>query len=405
MTAFDGLSSHRPIDPETARRQVAELHRLAMDACQEALYATMEQLLIEAVNTAEQLDDLPLLIEERFWLASAQRMQGRAQEAITTYVWLIGLATDPAAGRDLPEDTLWYLAGSFMNFAEVGRFLPEMSARELLQVAADGLAWLEAVGKREWAAGLRMQRGLLLDSQGDLVGARRELEAALALKRRNPAAPGYPLFAYLLHLADLLCRTDVGAYDEGVALAHEALSLPNADIYSRRWTYTSLAYSYLNQGDLQAAADAGQESLTLARGMESAEAAFHACEVLGRIAREMGDTAGAVRYVAEEWRWARKDGLIEYRFYALASSARVRWRQAREACRLEVGGDAVPAELPAGADRGRAQRYLRSLRRFVGWARSLAAELDRATGRRTYQDELDVLIDNANSLDALIGGG
>jgi hypothetical protein len=53
-------------DHDQQRREVQELHRLAMDALREAQYATMERLLEQATATAEGLDDLPLLIEERY---------------------------------------------------------------------------------------------------------------------------------------------------------------------------------------------------------------------------------------------------------------------------------------------------------------------------------------------------
>jgi Asp-tRNA(Asn)/Glu-tRNA(Gln) amidotransferase C subunit len=51
------------------RSEVEHLHRLAMDALEESQYATMEQLLEQAVATAEQLGDLPLLVRESYWLA------------------------------------------------------------------------------------------------------------------------------------------------------------------------------------------------------------------------------------------------------------------------------------------------------------------------------------------------
>ena len=80
-------------DNRQARREVRKLHQLALDAEDEGQYATMEQLLEHAVSVAQRLNDLPLLIKERYWLAYAQDMQSKDLQAVATYSWLIGLAT------------------------------------------------------------------------------------------------------------------------------------------------------------------------------------------------------------------------------------------------------------------------------------------------------------------------
>ena len=65
-------------------------------------------------------------------------------------------------------------------------------------------------------------RGVLLKQQGDHTRARQELEAALALRRRYPDAPGYTLATHQLWLADLL-REGFSAYADAVALAEAVL--------------------------------------------------------------------------------------------------------------------------------------------------------------------------------------
>ena len=188
------------IDPSEDRREVEHLHRLAMDACSEGHYATMERLLEPAAETAERLDDLPLLVRERFWLASARRMQGKYTQAITTYIWLIGLATDLDQSRRLADQaTLSYLACGFQDFLDCGRFLPELPVEGLLRVAADGLAWLDRVGKSHWTAGLRNQRGLLHREWGEKKSARLDLEAALCASSTPPrGARVYPVLVQAL---------------------------------------------------------------------------------------------------------------------------------------------------------------------------------------------------------------
>ena len=390
-------------DETQARREVAQLHRLAMDAHDEAQYVTMERLLEQAVATAQRLQDLPLVIEERFWLATSQRMQNKKLRALTTFTWLIGLATDPAASHEVTdENSLEYLARAFTDFVECGRFLPEMPVEQLQRVLSDGLQWLERIGKSHWAAGFRLQRGLLFKNQGDLQGARLELEAALALKRRHPEAPGYTLGTHLLQFADVLRTSSIGAYSEAIALADEALTAKGSSPYVRRGAYKTQAYAYLELKEYEYALHAARESLALAQTTESAEAISQAYEVLGRIHREVGQVQEAAGATAQNWRWARRQGSVEYRNNALADCTRARLLQARAACGLPATEKALPDQLPADANRVLATRRVQSARRFLGWAQPLSAQLDRATGRRSYQDELDELRRKADQLVALL---
>lgn len=389
-------------DSYEARREVEQLDRLARDARREGHYATTERLLEQAVATAERLDDLPLLVKERAWLADAQRMQGKYMQAIATYTWLIGLATDPDQSRRVAnEDSLWYLAGAFMDFVAAGRFLPAMPVDRLLRVITDGLTWLERVGKREWAAGLRSQRGTLLKRQGDFEGARQELEAALALERRHLNAPGYTLAVHQLNLAELL-RQHFGAHAESIALVEEVLAAPSSSPNVRRWAWKELAYARLALGETAAAEQAARESLALAQQIESPPAMILSYELLGRLHREAGQMPAAVITVAQEWRWARRHGSVEDRHNALAHCACVRLFQARQACGLEPRWGDVPAQLPSTADRALALRRLRAARHFLRWAQPSAVQLDRAAGNHTYQKELDELTQTVDALTALL---
>ena len=222
-------------DDNQIRSEVEHLHKLAMDAFDEDQYATMEQLLEQAVATAGHLGDLPLLVRERFLLADARRMQSKDRQAIATYTWLIGLATDPASGQQLTdEESLSYMARAFMHFVECGTYLPEMPVEQLLRVVDDGLRWAERIGKPGWIAGLRLLLGDLLRRRGDLKGARQEMEAALAVARRHPNDFSYTLATYQLDLARLLINKAIGGYAEAVELAEEVLTASQNSIYDRQ---------------------------------------------------------------------------------------------------------------------------------------------------------------------------
>ena len=390
-------------DEAEARREVEHLHRLARNAHDEGQYATAERLLEQAVVTAQRLGDLPLQIEERFWLAAAQRMRGKHVQALATFTWLIGLASDPASsGQVTDEDSLWYLANAFMEFVACGLFLPEMPVERQLRVLADGLQWVERIGKPAWAGGFRFLRGRLLESQGDLQGARLELEVALSLARRHPDAPGYTLATYQLDLAHVLGTKTIGAYAEAKALAEEVLADAESNRNARRRAYEALAYTHLALGEPEAALDAARESLALALAMESFEGLFIAYELLGQLHRETGQLREAMVAVAQEWRWARRDGRVEYRNLALADCARVRLLQAREVCGLPARWGTLPEQLPAEANRLLASRRVQSAQRFLGWARPLAVQLDRARGSRSYQESLDELAKQSEQLAVLL---
>ena len=390
-------------DEAEARREVEHLDRLARDAHTEGQYATAERLLEQAVATARRLGDLPLLIKERFWLAVAQRMQGKYVQALATYTWLIGLASDPAAGGQVTDEgSLWYLANAFMDFVECGLFLPEMPVERLLRVLADGLQWVERIGKPAWAAGFRYLRGRLLNGQDDFQGARLELEAALALKRRHPDAPGYTLATHQLVLADVLITETIGAYAEAKALAEEVFAAAGSDRYDRRWAYKTLAYTHLALGAPEAALDAARECLALALAMESAGAVCTAYQLLGRLHCESGQMPEAMVAVAQEWRWARRDGRVESRHNALVNCVWVRLLQAREACGLPTRWGTLPERLSVEANRLLASRHVQGAQRFLGWARPLAMQLDRATGNQSSQENLDALAKEAEQLAVLL---
>jgi tetratricopeptide (TPR) repeat protein len=378
-----------PLDRTAARREVEHLHRLAMDALEEGQYATMERLLESAVETAERLDDLPLLVKERSWLADARRMLGRHTQAISTYTWLIGLAIDPNQSRGLADEvTLQYLARAFANFLDCGYWLPELPVEQLLSVASDGLSWLDRVGKPHWAADLRAQRGDLNRLRGDTDAARRDLEAALARKRRHPDAPGYPLASHRLALAELL-SDDLKVYAEAAELLEEVLNDPTTKSWELCRAFRQLAPLRQAQGNLVAAEEAARAALGIARQMESSFSMACAYEALGRVQQDADQLDAATQTFAQEWHWSRLDGGIQRLEMVLLDCARLRLEQARRACRMTKGETRPPDRLPAGADRALAARRLRSARRFLGRARPLAEQRDRATDRRRFQDEAD----------------
>ncbi len=157
----DGFDIDTYLAQSEKREEIQQLDQLARDCWDELQYAKAEKFFQRAADLATEINDLSLQIKERFCLADMQRMQGKYQAALEVFTWLIGVAYDPEQICQLDEDDLWYVARGFQNFVEVGRFLPEMAAADLERVIDRGLDWLAEVGKRNWTAGLRLQRGNL----------------------------------------------------------------------------------------------------------------------------------------------------------------------------------------------------------------------------------------------------
>ena len=384
------------------RREVEELHRLAMDAHREAQYATMERLLKQAAATAENLHNLLLLIKEQYWLADARRMQSKHAQALSTYTWLIGLATDPTQSQQVrDEDSLRYLANAFMDFVESGKLL-ELPVEQLLRVVADGLDWLERIGQSNWMGGLRLQRGLLFKKQQRWQEARQEMEVALALRRRYTETPGYCLSSFLLQLADLLCEEEVGAYTESIALAEEVLAAPDNNYYDRWWAYRTLAYAYLGLHEYEDAMQAAQQSTTLAHSIESSSTIVNTYQALGKIYRATERLTDATAAAAQQWYWARKNGRVDVLYEMLRDCTQVRLLQVREACGLPLEHEILAEALPAQANRKLAWRWLASARRLIQRTRPFASQLDQAQGNHSSQDALDTLVRQAEQLAVLL---
>ncbi|MBP5974170.1 tetratricopeptide repeat protein [Brasilonema sp. CT11] len=350
---------------EEKREQIEQLHQLGNDCKDELQYAKAEKFYQRAAELAESIHDLSLMLKERFWLAAMQRMQGKYQTALGICIWLIEVAYNPELSRELSEDDLWYVAGGFMDFVEVGRCLPDMKAVELERVIDRGLDWLSSIGKRNWSAGLRLNRSTLWQNQGRKEAALAEMEAGLALCRRHSDAPGYTLSTHLLNLGDLLSEMekleDAESYYRQVAEDYEF------HIGERRRAWKGLAYVALKREDFAAAETYALKSLEMARSIESPSPILHTYELLGDIFWEQRQIAEATEARIQAWRYARhiimEDALLE----VYEGIAKIRIYQARQ---------------------GNPQHYIHKARQWLRWALPLAVRLDRQVGLTQKQEKI-----------------
>jgi tetratricopeptide (TPR) repeat protein len=369
MSDFDFLSDDFDIDTylanEEKREEIKQLHQLARDCWDELQYAKAEKFYQRAAELAEAINDLSLMLKERLWLAEMQRMQGKYQAALEVFTWLIGVAYDPEQSRKLDEDDLWYVANGFIDFVDVGRHLPEMQAADLERVIDRGLDWLASIGKRNWSSGLRLERGVLWEAQGRQEAALSEMEAALALRRRQPDAPGYNLSTHLLGLGDLLWemerREEAEGYYREVGEGHEF------DDYDQRLAWEGLAQVALARQDWGEAETCALKSLELARGIESPNPISRAYSLLGDIFWQQKEITKTVEARIQTWRYLRQFREEGDLYLLYEDLAEIRIYQAKQ---------------------GNPHRYIPKARRWLQWALPLAVRLDRQVGLTERQDKI-----------------
>jgi hypothetical protein len=366
---MDFLSDDFDIDTYLAqsekREEIQQLHQLARDCHNELQYAKAEKFYQRAADLATDLNDLSLQIKERFWLTEMQRMQGKNQAALEVYTWLIGVAYDPEQSRRLDDDDLWYVAQGFQDFVDVGRFLPEMAAADLERVINRGLDWLAGVGQRNWSAGLRLQRGTLWEAQGKLEAALGEMEAALALRRRHPNAPGYTLGAHLCHLGDL--QKYMERLESATEAYREVTEGYEFSDYAQLWAWKGLAQVALARQDWAEAETCALKSLELARGIESASPIYYAYSLLGDVYYKQERLPQCIEAKIQTWRYARQLGDVGGIYEIYQDMAEIRLYQAKQ---------------------GNPQRYVPKARRWLGWALPLAVRLDRQVNVTKRQNKI-----------------
>ena len=369
MSDFDFLSDDFDIDTylasEEKREEIQQLDQLASDCRDELQYAKAEKFYQRAAELAAEINDLSLMLKERFGLASMQRMQGKYQASLEVQTWLIGVAYDPEQSRKLDEDDLWYVANGFMDFVEVGGNLPQMQAADLERVIDRGLDWLASIGKRNWSAGLRLQRGSLWKAQGRQEAALSEMEAALALRRRQPDAPGYILGVHLLNLGD--CLIEMERLEEAEGYYREVGEVHEFDDYEQMWARKGLAQVALARQDWGEAETCALKSLELARGIESPTALCESYQVLGEVYQKQGQISRAIETGIQTWHYARQHQNEERRYKSYRDIAAIRIYQAKQ---------------------GNPQRYIPKARRWLLWALPLAVRLDRQVGLTERQDKI-----------------
>jgi hypothetical protein len=75
-----------------------------------------------------------------------------------------------------------------------------------LELIAEGLAWLRAIGREEWRHALLLERAEALDDAGDLERALDTAEEAYSIAQETPTGPGYVWELHAQQVASLARR-------------------------------------------------------------------------------------------------------------------------------------------------------------------------------------------------------
>ncbi len=365
------------------QRELRHLYPLADAARQEGRFVAEQPLREQILLLAERLGDLDQLIPARYRLGWTLRMRGEFRAALPLFTWLTGLASDPVLSRQVQSDQAGYIADAFGVVARLTLALDDGSAAQALAILDEGLAWVARIGHPELAAMLRLERSGIHQRLEAWDAARRDMEIALALRRRYPTGWGYTEGAHLVNLAELYVKDAVGDHAEAIALVEDARTRERLTTHFELRGLRVLVRARRALGDLPGALEAAREALGLACGMDNPSSLAAAWNLLSEVARQAGQLDEAADAAAGSWWAAHAHACATCTCGALISGVRVRAAQGRVAATsAPVGASGPAAPTPA------ARRYLAAARRLLARAVPLAADLDTPAHSQDAQKEL-----------------
>jgi tetratricopeptide (TPR) repeat protein len=218
-------------------------------------------------------------------------------------------------------------------------------------------------------------RGTLWEQQSHYEKALTEMETALALRKRNPTAPGYTLGTHILDVADLLQKMEklieAGDYYQEVVDGYEF------DEYDIRKAWKGLAQISIARLDYSTAEQQALKSLELARGIESSRPMMFAYDVLGNIYWKQERIELAITAKIQAWQYARQFKAEEDLHDLYSNFAEIRLYQARQ---------------------NHPHHYIPKAQQWLHRALSLAIRLDHQINSTTKQTKIRELQDQCAKL-------
>jgi tetratricopeptide (TPR) repeat protein len=244
-----------------------------------------------AVQAAEALDDPALLARALVREASPLRMLGDDAAALARCTRVLTLANDPAiADRLGGEPAAWAVAQAYIFWVACARFLTGIGTRELFGVLDAAQRWLTATGRRDWRAGVLLERAIVHWWLGELDAAVAAAQEALAAY--DPRAPGYTLATHRFQLGDIL--REAGRHGEARPHYQAILDDPDANSHDRKAAHQGLAWCAVAGGDPEAGRRHAAAAVRLAEPLGD-DALCPALAALVAACRAGGDLDGAWR--------------------------------------------------------------------------------------------------------------
>lgn len=340
---------------------IAQAHRLLEEAAACHAVGRFAEALAAASRAVAAAQEPALLIQARDVEATCLRMLGDPAAALSRYTWILSQAgTFRSPSPDHATGLLRQIASAYMEWVECARLLPGMPLDRLLAVLDEGEAWLEAVGRSAWRAGLLAQRAELLDLLGRTAEALGLAEEAIALASTDPDAPGFTIGSLRVALGRLLART--GRLDDARAQFWLVFGEPTSGPYDTFAAHEGLGRLRLLQGDSSEALRYAQAACRLATAM-GWEVLCPALSLLADAQVGCGDLDMAAATADRFLEAARNTGSENRLYFALRQAADLATRRADH-------------------DRARA---------LLAEARPLAERMDRSTGTQEHRAALQEL--------------
>lgn len=344
------------------REVIKHLHQSGVDFHKEQQYAKAENCFKQTKGLAESINDQSLIISEGYCLAVVQGMQGKYQPALNEYAELIQIACSPS-NQTLSETDHLYLVESFDRYVEAAMKLPDVTIANLERVLDRGLNWLLSIGKREWAAGLHLQRGRLRQAQGQNEEALEEFETALAMARRKSDKKLACLLEQCLYVLSEHLEVYLKKPEEAERYYWELVDENKFDNLYQQRGWTGLAYIALAKKDFPKAEAAAQRALDLAQGIESPVPHFRVHDLLGEIYWAQNQIQRVIEAKIQAWRYARLWGDQAQLYKNYIHLFEIRYHQAWQ----------------------NPQRYIPKAQQWLRWALPFAKRLDSQKGNTKQQ--------------------
>jgi hypothetical protein len=300
-------------------RAVELLIGQAWDAHRECRYERMASAGARAVQAAQAVGEAGLLARALEVEANALRLLGDDPAALARYTRILALTEDPAArGRLGGPDAAEAVFRAYAGWVECARFMTGIPYRELFGVLDAAEAWLVATGRRDWRAGVLLQRAVLHHRLGEMGAAVAVGEEALAARR--PDAPGFTPATHRYLLGDIL--RDAGRPADAAPLYLAVLDDPAAIAYELKEARQGLAFCALAAGEAGGAREHAATAVALAEPL-GANALCPALDALVAACRAGGDLDAAGRAAARYADAARRVGGHHSMYYAVRAAVDV----------------------------------------------------------------------------------